>query len=155
MFLIFSASSDAKSYHHTSTLFEPFVRWLFPQMPLTTIETLHFIVRKAAHMIEFALLAVLFWRAIRHPQSGELRQWRWHEAGLALGMVALCAASDEIHQAFVPGRTAKISDVVVDVTGAALGLLLLWLATKLLARRRHSTADESCPNPPAQHSVKS
>jgi VanZ family protein len=39
----------------------------------------------------------------------------------------LFAASDEFHQMFVPTRTARVSDVFIDLAGGALGLLALWL----------------------------
>jgi VanZ family protein len=57
--------------------------------------------------------------------------WRWNEAGLALAGVLLYSASDELHQVFVPSRTGQISDVLVDTSGAAIGLGLLWLWKKL------------------------
>ena len=53
--------------------------------------------------------------------------WNWAEAGLALSMVFLYGASDEVHQAFVPNRTAQVSDVFIDTAGGAAGLLALWL----------------------------
>ena len=44
----------------------------------------------------------------------------------------LYAASDELHQVFVSSRTALVSDVLIDSTGAAIGLLSLWGIGKLL-----------------------
>ena len=128
--IIFTASSDTQSAHHSSTLFEPLMRWLFPSMSQAHIEQLHYAFRKCCHMTEFAVLAVLMWRAIRQPQRNDRRNWRWDEAGLALSLVFLYAASDELHQVFIPSRTGQISDVVVDVLGGAIGLTLLWLAGK-------------------------
>ena len=60
--------------------------------------------------------------------------WRWDEAGLALAIVFLYAASDELHQAFVPTRTALVSDVFIDTAGGAAGLLALWLARRIFQR---------------------
>jgi VanZ family protein len=134
MAVIFTASSDAESSHHSSIYFEPLIRWLFPQMPQTRIEELHYDFRKCCHMTEFAILAVLAWRAIRQPQHADRRPWRWDEAGLALAGVFLYASSDELHQVFVPSRTGQISDVVVDVIGGFIGLTLLWLAGKKFKR---------------------
>jgi len=54
------------------------------------------------------------------------RPWRWSQALLALGVATLYAASDEIHQYFVPSREARFGDVMLDATGAALGLLVIW-----------------------------
>ena len=129
--VIFSASSDTKSYEHTSRFFEPFLHWLFPQMPQAHVELIHHLVRKTGHLTEFALLALLLWRAIRQPQKNDSRPWRWDEAGLSLSIVFLYAASDEFHQIFVALRTALVSDVIIDTTGGAIGLLLLWITGKI------------------------
>lgn len=45
---------------------------------------------------------------------------------------ALFGASDEIHQYFVPGRTADIIDFIADVTGASLSLLLITTNNKIV-----------------------
>ena len=136
MFVIFSASSDGASYQHSSRFFEPMLRWLFPQMSQAHVETIHLVFRKCCHLTEFAILALLFWRAIHQSQINKYgpRGWIWAEAGLALASVQLYAASDEIHQIFIPGRTGQISDVFVDVSGGALGLALLWLVGKKFKR---------------------
>jgi len=131
MSVIFSASGDAQSYQHSSALFEPLLHWLFPQLSPATVDYIHHLFRKTGHLTEFALLALLLWRAIRQPQKNDSRPWRWDEAGLALSGVFLYAASDEFHQIFVPSRTPLVSDVVIDTTGGAIGLLLLWLIGKI------------------------
>jgi len=134
MVVIFSASADSASHDHTSRLFEPLMRWLFPWLAQARIEDLHYLFRKCAHLTEFSILALLLWQAIRRTHSTVNRQWRWSQAGLALAIVLLYAASDEIHQMFVPGRTGQISDVMVDTAGGAIGLGLLWLAGKVFKR---------------------
>jgi VanZ family protein len=131
MVVIFSASGDVDSTYHSSTLFEPLMRWLFPWMAQARIEDLHFLFRKCAHLAEFGVLALLFWRAIRHSHGSEGCRWNWAQGGGALAMVALYAASDEFHQTFVPGRTGQLSDVLVDTAGGAAGLGLLWLTGKV------------------------
>jgi VanZ family protein len=89
-------------------------------------------------MAEYAILALLLWRAIRRTGGKKPRLpavtesgaggWKWTEAGLALSVVFIYGASDEIHQAFVPSRTAQFSDVLVDTLGGAAGLVALWIA---------------------------
>lgn len=127
MALIFSASSDSHSSEHTSRFFEPFLHWLFPQMSPAHIEDLHLVIRKCGHLTEYALLALLLWRAVRQPLKNDPRPWNWPEAGLALSIVFLYAASDEFHQIFVPTRTAQVSDVLIDTAGGAVALTLIWL----------------------------
>lgn len=134
MVMIFSASADTQSYQHSSSLFVPLLHWLFPAMSLENIEAIHHLFRKGGHLTEYAVLALLLWRAIRQPQKNDSRPWRRDEAGLVLSLIFLFAASDEIHQAFVPTRTALVSDVFIDTAGGAAGLLALWLAGKIFKR---------------------
>jgi VanZ family protein len=125
MGIIFSASSDRMSFRHSSRIIAPLVRWLFPHLSDETIHGVVFGVRKLAHFSEYALLALLLWRAL--PQSAQPRPPFWRRAGLALLMVALYAASDEFHQMFVPSREASVVDVLLDTTGGACALLFLWV----------------------------
>ena len=119
---------------HTSYLFEPLMRWLFPWLPQPRIEEIHYLFRKCMHLAEFGILALLFWQAIRRTHLPADRRWRWSHAGLALTLVLLYATSDEIHQTFVPGRTGQASDVAIDTMGGAIGLSLWWLAGRLFKR---------------------
>jgi VanZ family protein len=130
MSVIFSASADSKSYQHSSEFFEPLLRWLFPSLPPATVEMIHHIFRKSCHLTEYAILAWLCWRAFRKPVRHDPRPWSWLEAGVALSLVFAYAASDELHQAWVPNRTPLVSDVMIDTCGGAIGLVLLWLGRR-------------------------
>ena len=57
------------------------------------------------------------------------------EAGVALSLVFLYAASDEFHQRFVPTRTPLVSDVFIDTCGGAAGMFALWIFGRLRKRR--------------------
>ena len=72
------------------------------------------VLRKLAHVTEYAILGALLLRATRRP---------W----LALGLAAAYAASDEVHQHFVEGRHAALLDVAIDTVGALVGILA-WRA---------------------------
>ena len=77
-----------------------------------------FLLRKCAHMTEYAILAVLVLRA-----SGS--------AAWALGITVAYAASDEVHQTFVRGRHGSPIDVAIDAAGALLGLgAYAWLRSR-------------------------
>ena len=69
------------------------------------------ILRKAAHMTEYAVFGALLLRALRRELPA-----------IALGL--LYAASDEVHQHFVRGRHPSPFDFAFDACGLALGLLL-------------------------------
>ncbi|MGB7767502.1 MAG: VanZ family protein [Verrucomicrobiia bacterium] len=127
MAVIFTASSDTHSYQHSSRLIAPLLYWLFPHISAGTVDWIVFIARKCAHLTEYFIFAPLLWRALRQPKKNDPRPWNWREAGIALLVVALYAASDEFHQIFVPTRTPAVHDVVIDTLGGAAGLFALWL----------------------------
>jgi VanZ family protein len=126
MALIFTGSSDSHSYEHSSSIVEPFLRWLFPNTPQENIERIHHGIRKCGHLTEYAILALLLWRALNQSKN-KLSPWSWPKFGGTLLIVFLYAASDEFHQRFVPTRTALVSDVFIDTAGGAIGLLALWI----------------------------
>lgn len=110
--------------------------WIAP----AAIPSLPGVLRKAAHVGEYAVLALLWFRAlIRDPARPT-----WVAAAGAFAICVAWAALDETHQWFVPGRTGSARDVAVDAAGAlamlaaarrtwpdtgrALLSLLLWTA---------------------------
>ncbi|MGA2800934.1 MAG: VanZ family protein [Verrucomicrobiota bacterium] len=127
MGVIFAASSDTHSYEHSSLLIEPLLHWLFPRMPKAQIDTIHLLLRKCAHPVEYAVLAMLLWRGVHKPSKNNPRAWNWREVRLVMLVVMLYAATDEFHQRFVLTRTSLVSDVCIDTVGAAAGLLALWI----------------------------
>jgi VanZ family protein len=127
MVVIFSASADAHSYEHSSRFVEPLLHWLFPGMSQVNVEKIHHLIRKCGHLTEYAVLALLLWRAWRSSPTN-LPAWSWPKVGGTLLLVFLYAATDEFHQRYVATRTPKVSDVLIDTSGAAIALLLLWLA---------------------------
>ena len=134
--VIFTASSDTKSFEHSSRILAPLLRWLFPQISDDTAHLIVLTARKCAHLIEYAVLALLLWRTLRKPAKNDPRPWNWREARLMLLLVAFCAASDEFHQRFVATRTAHVTDVFIDTAGGAAGLLVLWLIDRWRRHRR-------------------
>lgn len=89
-----------------------------PHHPDTLLDS---ILKKAAHVIEYGILAFLIWRALS-------RGWGDHSwPALAVGFVVsvLYAASDEYHQTFVPGRNGTLMDVGFDTVGALVALLVV------------------------------
>ena len=126
MTVIFIASADAHSYEHSSFIVEPLLHWLFPHMTQDHVEQIHHYLRKCAHLTEYAILAILVWRAL-HVTTNNLPAWSWPKVGGTLLLVFLYASSDEFHQSFVPTRTALVSDVFIDTAGGTIGLLALFI----------------------------
>jgi VanZ family protein len=126
MTVIFIASSDSKSFEHSSRLLAPLLLFLFPQISGDTLHLIVFIARKCCHLTEYAVLALLVWRALNQSKTS-LAPWSWPKVGGTLLIVFLYASSDEFHQIFVPTRTPRIHDVVIDTIGGAMTLLALWI----------------------------
>lgn len=88
-------------------------------------------VRKAAHMTEFGILSVLLFIWI-----GQWEMALYRRGLTAAGAAAVYAATDEIHQLFVPGRSGRFSDVCIDSAGAFLGVLVFVVIVKLVTTIR-------------------
>jgi VanZ family protein len=120
MVLIFVGSTDMLSAEHTSRFLVPFFRWLDPEISLAALAEIQFAVRKLGHFTEYAVLAMLLWRALRLGSAWTTRMSILFV--ITLLSCAVFAASDEFHQSLVPSRTASSIDVMIDVCGALLGL---------------------------------
>jgi VanZ family protein len=92
-----------------------------PDLPQAPGALWDLLIKKAAHFAVFGILAGLYILGMGHGEVATRRMF-W----LALLWTALFAASDEIHQAFVPGRHARVMDWSIDMAGAAVTLLTLW-----------------------------
>jgi len=120
--LIFFGSTDILSAEHTSRFLAPFLRWVDPQISLAALVQIQFAVRKLGHLIEYAVLAMLLWRALRGGRRGQMQISIL--SFVAALVCAVFAASDEFHQSFVPSRTASPIDVMIDIFGALIGLVI-------------------------------
>ena len=121
-------STDAGSTEHSSRILEPVVHWLRPSASPEEFDLVHLLVRKAAHLTEYAILGLLTFRAIRLSQPPRSQRRPGWAIGLATLLVAgTYAATDEFHQSLVPGRTPAVTDVLIDSCGAAIGLGFIGL----------------------------
>ena len=88
----------------------------------TTLDDNLIIVRKCAHILEFFILGFLL--------INMLKDYKKISYGIIALCIALCllyACTDEIHQLFISGRTAKALDIGIDTFGAALGVFTYYL----------------------------
>lgn len=138
----FSAQTGAESGGSSGRLDSVFLRWLYPDFSEYSAQRqwdlfflMDFIVRKSAHLLEYAALgfalrlhlqAVMRFRPIRRPQL------------LAWWIGSLYAASDELHQLFTPGRAARPADVGIDSLGVILGALFFLLCAVLLSHNKRN-----------------
>jgi len=76
---------------------------------------------KVVHGIEYAVLGVLSYRALR---GGSVGSWRQHAIPMAILLASVYGASDEFHQSFVPFRDSSWLDWAADTIGATIGVLV-------------------------------
>ena len=118
MAIIVGLSTDAGSSKHTESWLLPLFRTLAPWATPAQLEALHWLTRRLAHLSEYAILAALWLRAFVRGRSLTPRS-----AGLlALAISVVWAILDEVHQSFVPSRSASLADVLVDTIGALVAL---------------------------------
>lgn len=79
----------------------------------------HFLIRKAAHMTQFFILAIL-WLSFWHLQGIV-----WYNVLIySLALTLLASVLDEFYQHFIPKRTASVIDVLVDFSGGLFASLI-------------------------------
>lgn len=110
MAVIFALSQQEASQSQETS--DGVLRWLLEHLNL---QVSSHTVRKTAHALEYCGLEVLLYFAY-------LASFRMPQAALSLLTNVLYAASDEIHQYFIAGRSCQLRDVFVDFLGAAAGL---------------------------------
>ena len=110
------AVSESFTYHMVSSTRTFFHLDLSDARVKEIADTIEGLVRKAAHMTEYGLLSILLYIWIGQWEMSFLRR-----SGTAVGATAVYAATDEIHQLFVAGRSGRFSDVCIDSAGALAG----------------------------------
>ncbi len=153
MLLIFMMSgaddyaSDAQSGSICRFLCETFVEGfenLPPEEQLALEESLSFPVRKCAHFTEYTILGILLTLTISAwllpgPSDAALSGSFWQPLRIRFTLPfligALYAASDEIHQLFVPGRAGQIRDVLIDSCGVFAGICIVNALRRLKTKK--------------------
>jgi VanZ family protein len=121
-------SSALLSAHNTSRILYPILHFLFG-LDWEQFHHWHFYLRKGGHVVGYAILSILLfraWRATLPAMSAVKWTPRW--ATIALVGTALVASLDEWHQSFIPSRSGRWQDVVLDTSAAlaAQTLIFAW-----------------------------
>jgi VanZ family protein len=105
-----------------------------------TFRLLHHIIRKLAHLSEYAIFCMLLYGSF---SGGQDFSWRGRRALAAVTIAAIYSLSDEFHQLFVAGRGASLVDCGIDAAGASVGMLLIYARARLAPAR---TSKATAPN---------
>ena len=123
-----SLLSGAESGQMSGGIMEFFMELL--RIPADFADIVHLIIRKLAHITEFACLAALIsWNL------GMVKEKRVHQILLAVLLAMAAALVDETIQRFTPDRGPSLLDVWIDTLGAVLGMTAVQLGYHLKKNR--------------------
>jgi len=126
IFLVLSLGSGVGASTETSRIIGPILHFIFPSASPETLAVYHGYIRKLAHFVEYAVLALLAVRAFAPINFRFV---------VAFFLVLTVAAVDEINQSFNPSRTSSPWDGALDALGGLTALTAFWIA---VARRSRS-----------------
>ncbi len=125
---LFSSQNSEDSSKLSRGFLRNFILWFLPEnINEDTVDFLEHILRKCAHMAEYAVLGVLISIQLRLYHAFEAE---WKKIWSAVFLVMLYAATDEFHQLFVGGRSGQISDIFIDTCGGMAGAFVIYLIYK-------------------------
>lgn len=131
MAIISLFSTAPFSAENTGRYIDPLLRYIFPHITPSQFVFWHSVIRKSAHFIEFFILGILTYWALRR---GRAPRWRMAWMLQALGLAVLYSLADELHQAFTPSRTPSLADSGVDSFGALVSQAVIYVRHLLLNR---------------------
>jgi len=125
--VVWTLGGDAFSLAETSKFISPMIEAIFGDIDGRTKWKIFLTVRKSAHFVEYAILALLTFRAaLLSAPRNQLATAAW----VALFLVATLATADEARQAFSTARSGSPYDVLIDLTGGVVAILGLLLITR-------------------------
>ena len=155
--VIRAESTDTASSANTGALLYKVITTVAPHASPSLVEQLNAVLRKTGHFLGYAILSALVLLALRLTNRDRLRPllqrawgtrlhdyWRWEWAVLGIVLTAYTAALDEFHQTFIPSRTGRWQDVVLDTGGAIAMQVVLYLMAAHSSRKH---APELQPEP--------
>ena len=127
MGVIFFFSTDLFSGPQTSRVIGPFLKWFVPDVSDEIIRDIQLVIRKAAHVLEYAILSILSCRALAKHTT----PLPWAVLGQAVLIASAYAVLDEWHQSWTAERFGSPLDVAIDSVGATVGAAFFaWLSRR-------------------------
>lgn len=99
----------------------PQTKKLNEQAKNEAVEKSQTIIRKGAHLSIYALVGLLMMNLMCTYKISNKNKFL-----ITILVGIIYASSDEIHQSFIPGRTAAFTDICIDTSGAILGSLIAF-----------------------------
>ena len=147
----FSTESKEESGDRSSGIVQIVVYILYPNYDdlfwidqMRIMDSTHHLVRKLAHFSEFGLLGFLSAWLVSYVNRRKHWFKTWPEWVIPAAFCLLYAISDEVHQIF-SNRGPRVTDVLIDFSGAVCGILLIRGMIALFSRMRKGKRDKTKP----------
>lgn len=126
---------SGQSGEESGALSERLTQWLFGPLIARGADAaqLEHLLRKAAHFSIFAVAGFLVCMTLLHLMR------RRGAVASALALSCALAVGNELHQTLSEGRSCQVTDMLIDASGAALGLTAAALIVGLIAKRQKHT----------------
>jgi VanZ family protein len=134
--VMFWMSTERFGVSESRPVFARLLDFVHISLSPATFRTVHTVLRKLAHVVEYAALVFLLYRAFEGPDR---LVWRARSAQWCLAVGTLFSFTDEFHQIFVNGRGASLFDCAIDIVGLSVGLLLVYIAARGFGRQHFPT----------------
>jgi len=151
--VIRAESTDTASAANTGAVLYKVVAFVAPRVQPAFVDRLNEVLRKTGHFFAYGILAALVLLALRNTNRDRLRNllqrpwgiylhdlWRLEWAVIGVLVTIATASFDEIHQSFIPSRTGRWQDVVLDTCGAVVIQVLVYLFAAHVIRK-HQAAE--------------
>jgi len=148
-------STDTASAANTTVVLYKVIAVVVPHVEPSFVQQLDEVLRKSGHFLGYGILSVLVFLALRNTNRDRLRpllsrSWGiylsdlWRAEWVLIGMLAtvVTASFDEIHQTFIPSRTGRWQDVLLDTVGAAALQVVVYLFSRRVLKQRLVTAPQ-------------
>jgi VanZ family protein len=120
--LMYYFSTDVFSADNTRTAIDKIFLWFVPHASHHALAVLNYVVRKAAHFVEYAVLGAFLFRAFRADATA---RWRLKWACYSFLTAAAWALLDEFHQTLTRTRGGSLWDSLLDSSGAFFVLVAI------------------------------
>ncbi len=159
--VIRAESTDTASAANTTTVLYKLIATVAPHVDPLFVERLDEVLRKTGHFCGYAILSALVFLALRNTNRDRLRSllqrrwgsclrdlWRSEWALLGILVTVVTGSFDEIHQTFIPSRTGRWQDVVLDTCGAVVVQVAIFLfSTRAFKNRKAATPQPELTSP--------
>lgn len=149
--VIRAESTDTASSANTGAILYKVITAVAPHVEPSFVEQLNAVLRKTGHFLGYAILSALVFLALRYTNHDRLRHllqrpwgiylrdyWRGEWALLGILLTIVAASFDEIHQTFIPSRTGRWQDVVLDTCGAVVIQVVIYLWSSRAIRQKRT-----------------